>query len=152
MPAVPPERGTPNLNQMTQDPVLVSPFLVHSALLQLIFFILHPHPALGMAEACVLGRGPRDPMAFIGQQMFLSPGPVGMGCLVWDSNLGCSHVRCKARSRFWAMETLPALAWSGLWRLCLSSTHSVAQGSQMTPPQDSLLNSGHLLECLYLLL
>ena len=37
MPAVPPERGTPNLNQMTQDPVLVSPFLVHSALLHLIF-------------------------------------------------------------------------------------------------------------------
>lgn len=132
MPAVPPERGTPNLNQMTQDPVLVSPFLVLSALLHLIFLsfirtLLWVHrEALGMAEAWVLGRGPRDRMAFISQQMFLSPGPVGMGCLVWDSNSGCFHVRRKARSRFWAMETLPALAWSDIQRLCLGSTHSVA--------------------------
>lgn len=143
---------------MTQNPILVSPFLVLSALLHLIFLsFIHTllwvcQEALGMAEACVLGRGPRDRMGFISQQMFLAPGPVGMRCLVWDSNLGCFHVRCKARSRFWAMETLQALAWSGVRRLYLSSTHSVAWGGQMASPQDSLLILGHLLEFLYLLL
>ena len=85
-------------------------------------------------------------MIAISQQVFLSPGPVRMGYLVWDSSLERFHVRHRTRSRFRATEVpLLALALNGIMETASLLQRTVLLTVVQSPLTGSIALSGLLL-------